>query len=413
MSAHRVLAAALPDHAAARPGNDPIFALNAEANRRAAAGESILNSTLGALMTDDGRLATMGTVTEAFQRVAPERGAAYAPIAGDPPFLAAVIADLFGTSEAAGQAVAVATPGGTGALHHAVMNFLEPGQRLLTGSYFWGPYRVIAEHAGRGVETFEMFGPDLRLDVDAFERGLTEMVERQGRALVVFNFPCHNPTGYSLDADEWAAVADVVARAGARAPVAFLLDHAYARFGPEHAGGWLPQMPRLTESATVLIAWTASKSFCQYGARVGALVAVHPDADTRLRIANALNYSCRATFSNCNHLGLLAVQELLTDPDLARRASAERAGLVRLLDERVQAFNDAAAGTGLVYPRYEGGFFVSAFTADGEKAAATMREDGVYVVPGPRALRVALCATPKAAVPRLVESLVRGVAAAG
>ena len=61
MSAHRVLAAALPDHAAARPGNDPIFALNAEANRRAAAGESILNSTLGALMTDDGRLATSRT----------------------------------------------------------------------------------------------------------------------------------------------------------------------------------------------------------------------------------------------------------------------------------------------------------------------------------------------------------------
>ena len=33
--------------AATREGNDPIFALHGEAVRRAAAGESILNSTLG------------------------------------------------------------------------------------------------------------------------------------------------------------------------------------------------------------------------------------------------------------------------------------------------------------------------------------------------------------------------------
>ena len=42
-----------------RPGDDPIFALNAEARRRAAAGESVINATLGALSfdTDDhGRL---------------------------------------------------------------------------------------------------------------------------------------------------------------------------------------------------------------------------------------------------------------------------------------------------------------------------------------------------------------------
>ncbi|MEZ4417679.1 MAG: aminotransferase class I/II-fold pyridoxal phosphate-dependent enzyme [Gemmatimonadota bacterium] len=404
---------ALAAHAAQRPANDPIFALNAEATRRAAAGESILNSTLGALMLDDGRLATMRTVTEALGRVPPERAAGYAPIGGDPPFLKAVIEDLLGSGALSEQAVAVATPGGTGALHHAVMNFLDPGQALLTTSYFWGPYRVIAEHAGRRVETFEMLGADLRLNVEAFARALDEQIARQGRALVVFNFPCHNPTGYSLDAEEWAAVASVVAESGRRAPVAFLLDHAYARFGPEHAGGWAAQVPRLLEAATVLFAWTASKSFCQYGARVGALVAVHTDPEMRARISNALNYSCRATFSNCNHLGILAVTELLTDPVLARRSTEERSGLVELLDERVRAFNDAAAATTLRYPRYEGGFFVSVFTDDGEGAAARMREEGVYVVPGPKALRVALCATPAGAIPRLVGALHRAVPLSG
>jgi len=96
--------------AAAREGNDPIFALHGEAVRRAAAGESILNSTLGALMYDDGSLAVMPAAAEALGRVPHARAAGYAPISGDPPYLAAVIADLLGEGGLAEQAVAVATP---------------------------------------------------------------------------------------------------------------------------------------------------------------------------------------------------------------------------------------------------------------------------------------------------------------
>ena len=62
-----------------RSGDDPIFALNAEATRRAKAGESIVNATLGALMEDDGRLATMPVV---FETLAAGGGG---PPAGRPP----------------------------------------------------------------------------------------------------------------------------------------------------------------------------------------------------------------------------------------------------------------------------------------------------------------------------------------
>ena len=55
--------------AANRPTDDPIFLLNAEATKRAQAGESIVNATLGALMEDDGTLAVMPSVVEALQRV--------------------------------------------------------------------------------------------------------------------------------------------------------------------------------------------------------------------------------------------------------------------------------------------------------------------------------------------------------
>ena len=172
-----------------------------------------------------------------------------------------------------------------------------------------------------------------------------------------------------------------------------LVDHAYAKFGGAQADQWVDHAAKLCGDALLLVAWTASKSFAQYGARVGALVAVHPDDGERKRIAAALQYSCRGTWSNCNHLGMLAITATLTDASLRVRVDRERERLRLLLDERVAVFNTAAAAASLDYPRYEGGFFVSVFTSAPERVAARMRELGVFVVPIQGAVRIALCST--------------------
>jgi len=398
---------------AGRPGDDPIFALNAEATARAAAGEDVLNATLGELMRDDGHLGVMPSVSEAYARVAPERAATYAPISGPPAYLAAVVADLFGEGRLAGNAVAAATPGGTGACHHAIVNFLEPGQKLLTTSYFWGPYAILATHTGRDVATFEMFAEDGSFHADAFEEALGSLIDEQGRALVILNTPCHNPTGFSLDDRDWTRVVSVLERAGGRAPIALLVDMAYAKFAAPGSSDWRHHVEKLVGKVTLLFAWTASKAFAQYGARVGACVAVEEDPAERARIQAALGFSCRGTWSNCNHLGMLAITELLTDPKLRAKSDAERDELRRLLDERVAAFNTLARRAGLSYPRYEGGFFVAAFTPDPDQTCETMKERGVFVVPLRGAVRVALCSTPAARIPRLVDALAEGVRASG
>src|SRR4051812_41240678 len=112
----------IPSHAA-RSGDDPIFALNTEANARKRAGEAVINATVGALLDDEGRLAVLPTVAEALRAVPAEVAAGYAPIAGPEDFRRAVIADLFGgpgagpaRHEAAANALAIATPGGSGAI---------------------------------------------------------------------------------------------------------------------------------------------------------------------------------------------------------------------------------------------------------------------------------------------------------
>lgn len=401
----------LIDASVGRPGDDPIFTINARARARKEAGDHVVNASLGALLNDDGSLAVLPTVTESLRTVPADRAAAYAPIAGDPPFLAAVVDDVFGGTPLAEHAVAAATPGGTGALLNAMMNFIEPGQAIYTSSYYWSPYRIIAAHNQRSVETFPMFAEDGSFHVEAFERGLVALLERQGRALVILNFPCHNPTGYTLDESEWTAVQEALGRAAEKGPVALLVDLAYAHFGSQDRRLWARALAPVADRVTILAAWTASKSFAQYGARVGALVASVPDAEERTQVKNALSYSCRGTWSNCNHLGILAIARIMQDPALAARADAERAELVGLIDRRVERFNRAARARGLMYPRYEGGFFVSVFTPDARRTAEVAERKGVFVVPMDGAVRVALCAVPEDDVELLVEAVADGVEA--
>ncbi len=390
----------------ARPGDDPIFALNAEARARTLAGESIVNATVGTLLDDEGRLAVLGGVVQALREVPPEVGAGYAAIAGAPDFLQAVMEDLLGPG-AAGQAVAVATPGGTGALRHAIANFLEPQQTLLTTSFYWGPYKTLADEQDRNLATFRMFDEDGRLDLADLERKLHGQIESQGRALVFLNSPCHNPTGYSFDDHEWERLVDVVGRESGRGTITVVLDVAYARYGKTDLAGCVTRVKELAGKAMLLFAWSASKSFTQYGLRVGALVAVHPDAAERKRVLAALGYSCRGTWSNCNASGMAAITRVLTDPDLRARVDRERAALKATLDRRVARWNELAGPAGLRYPRYDGGFFTTVFCEDAPAIALRLKEDGLFVVPQAGALRVALASVAERDVPRLVEGIAR------
>jgi aromatic-amino-acid transaminase len=389
-----------------RPDKDVIFALNGEATRRRAAGEAIINGTIGSLMNDDGSLAVLETVTAVLKDVPRNEWAAYAPIPGSPDFLDAVIKDTFSTQPSlAAAATAVATPGGTGALRHALMNYLEAGQALLTPNFFWGPYQTLCDEHERKLETFRMFAADGTLDVGALDAKLTEQLARQGRVLLFLNDPCNNPTGYSMTRDEWRAVVGTLKK-HADKPVTLLVDMAYWLYAA--AGdprGFLEELTPLLGHTGLLFAWSGSKSYTHYGLRVGALIACEADLAERNATQAALAYACRGTWSNCVRGGLWAVTKLLTDANLRRACDAERDQLKALLTRRVKAFNAAAAPKQLKYPRYEGGFFVTVFHDDAEGQATRMKEKGVYVVPQKGALRVALCSVAERDVPRLVDAL--------
>jgi aspartate/tyrosine/aromatic aminotransferase len=203
---------------------------------------------------------------------------------------------------------------------------------------------------------------------------------------------------------------DVVTGHAAEAPITVCLDNAYSAYGP--ADGMetaLRSLEILSEHALPLIAWSASKSFTHYGLRVGALVALVPDETERAAIDAALSFASRGTWSNCNRGGMAAITRCLTDAELRPAVDTERAALAALLDRRVKVFNECAQAARLHYPRYVGGFFTTVLADRSKERAARMREDGVFVVPIPGALRLGICALPAADIPRAVESLARAV----
>jgi aromatic-amino-acid transaminase len=389
-----------------RPDKDVIFALNAEATRRKQAGESIVNATIGSLMNDDSTLSILETVTRTLREVPATQWAAYAPIPGTAAFNQAVIDDTFSTQPALkAAATSVATPGGTGALRHALMNYLQSGQALLTPNFYWGPYQTLCEEHERTLDTFRMFTDADALDVAALDAKLGDTLNKQGRALLFVNDPCNNPTGYSMTQGEWRQVVEVLLKHSGK-PVTLLVDMAYWLYaGGGDPRAFLAELVPLLGKVGLLFAWSGSKSYTHYGLRVGALVACVPDEKERNATQAALAYACRGTWSNCVHGGLVAVTKLLTDAQLKAACDAEREKFKTLLQRRVQAFNAAAQPKGLKYPRYEGGFFVTVFHPEAEAQAEKMRGKGVYVVPQKGALRVALCSASEADVPRLVEAL--------
>jgi aromatic-amino-acid transaminase len=389
-----------------RPSDDPIFALNREATLRREKGEAVINATVGSLLEDDGRLAVLPTAARVVREVPRDEWAAYAPIAGSAAFLKGVMDDLFlAEPRMRASAIAVATPGGTGALRHAIANFLEPGQSLLTTSYFWGPYKTLTDEADRKLTTFAMFGAEGGLDVEALDRALAEQARSQGRVLLFLNDPCHNPTGYSLQPAEWRAVVSRLLAHAERTPVTLLIDCAYMAYAAGDARAFLKELTPLLGRTALLFAWTASKTYTHYGLRVGALVACLPDEKERAETEAALCYSCRGTWSNCNRGGLAAITRLLVDPELARACDVERDAFKAMLRARVAAFNLEAKKRSLVYPRYDGGFFVSVFNDQAFEKAAAMKAQGVFVVPQAGALRVALCSVAERDVGRLVAAL--------
>lgn len=388
-----------------RPGNDPIFALSEEARSKISNGERVIDATLGCLFDDNGELLVVDAWDEVAAEIHPSMVAGYAPISGVQKFNHAIIEDTFSDFQQLKDiSVSSATPGGTGAVTSSIVNFLEPGETLISPHLYWGPYNTISSLNGRKLTTYKTFTSDLDFNLEGLDQAVNQTSKENKRVLTVINSPCNNPTGYSLSSSEWDGVGEILTKASRVSRNSLIIDLAYFKFGPKN-NHWLKVVERICDDVQVLIAWSGSKSFTRYGARVGGIIALNRDVDSRERLKRAFSYSSRGTWSNCNHMGQFIATKLITDDRYKEQVDTERNAIINLLQDRVDVFNDQAQKYNLIYPRYEGGFFVTVFCKEPQAVAKRMRDKNVYLIPVKDGVRVGLCSVASRDISELVEVL--------
>lgn len=386
------------------PADDPIFALNAEALARKAVGEKVLNATVGALLDDSGQLVVLDSVMELWRDLTALEVAPYAPIAGDPAFLKALVQRHWPSLGSAGAACA--TPGGSGAIALSMRNFLEAGQRVLTTAPYWGPYATMATENGLSLATAPWPEAGQPLDAAAWSGALQALLKAQGRVLLLLNDPCHNPTGRSLSSADRQVLADLLREASALGPITLLLDFAYLDYTCDSASvaAALADYAALGAEGRILVgaSMSLSKSMTLYGARCGAL-AFPWSTDPALQAA--LTQSCRGTWSNCAKAPQSLLLRLAKDGKAQEHLAAEHRHWSEVLSARASALDVALVEAGMPPVHWQGGFFVCVPVPDPESACTQLKARGVFTVPLPEGLRVGLCGMRALEAPRLAQAL--------
>ena len=384
-------------------GNDPIFKVSGMAKKRIAeiGKENVINATLGALMDDDGNLVAFDSVYSVFDNLDHTEYASYAGIAGTPDFLENVVYACFKHQKPDAHIRAVATPGGTGAVRHAIRNYADTDDYVLIPDWHWAPYETIANENGRKVKAFPLFSDDGGFNLDGYFDAFDQLLSKQKRVVSIINSPAHNPTGYSLSDGEWEAIkAHYIEKANENPDyrIILLCDIAYIDFAGhgESARDFMNILTGMPENVLVLYAFSASKGYTMYGLRNGAILCAAPTEAIADEFAASCAYSNRGTWSNGTHAAMTTLSQIVADDTLRAAFEAEQEKYRDILQARAKAFLDAAKTADLEICPYVDGFFISIPCENTEAVRDELITKDFFIVALKHGLRFAPCAVSEA-----------------
>ena len=386
-------------HAKGKAAQDKIFAANAAAVAAAAkyGKENVTNATIGAILDEDEKLVCLPTVEKVFRSLETNELIAYAPISGLPEYLECVLTAAFGSSRPEGNLAAVATAGGTGAIHHAIWNYMDEGETALCSDWYWGAYKVLCNDMGRNFTTYKMLDENNKFNLPALKEKVTELLSKQDNLLYILNTPAHNPTGYSLSESDMDGVLDILKEAAVDGKnIIFFLDVAYIDYAgeKEEVRKIFKKLSGLPANILAIIGYSMSKGFTMYGQRTGAMIGVSSSKEVIEEFAAINQYTSRATWSNINRPAMRTLAAIYSDPELLKATEAERDYYYKMIKARADLFTEEAKACGLPMLPYVAGFFLSIPAKDPDAICNKLHEDNIFAVPLAAGVRIAVCAVP-------------------
>jgi aromatic-amino-acid transaminase len=370
---------------------DPILgmteAFNADPN------PAKVNLGVGVYFDEQGKLPILQCVLAAEKQMAEApKPRGYLPIDGIAAYDRSVQELVFGADSAAlrdSRIATVQTLGGTGGLKVGAdfLKRLNPQSKVLISDPSWENHRALFLQAGFEVESYPYYDATMR--GIRFDAMLAALQAAAPGTVVVLHACCHNPSGYDLDAAQWAQVVQVLK---ARGLVPFL-DMAYQGFGDGIAEDGAAVQVFLAAGVDFLVATSFSKSFSLYGERVGALSVVCASKDEAARVMSRLKVLIRGNYSNPPTHGAQVVSMVLTTPALRQLWEDELAGMRQRIKRMREALVHRLAEAGV---RQDMGFILrqkGMFSYSGLSAEQMQRlrsEFGVYGIDSGRICVAAL-----------------------
>ncbi|EIJ0968020.1 aspartate/tyrosine/aromatic aminotransferase [Vibrio vulnificus] len=360
---------------------DPILGLTEEFKKDPRAEK--INLGVGIYKTEQGETPVLATVKKAEAAlVETEKTKSYLTIEGTAEYALAVQKLLFGADAElinAQRAKTAQAPGGTGALRVAG-EFIK---RQLGDVKIWISNPTWANHHGvfraAGLETVEYayYNPETK-DKD-FAAMLADLEKASAGDVVLLHGCCHNPTGIDPTAQEWEALAKLVADKG----LLPLFDFAYQGFakGVEEDAQGLRAFAKFNKE--ILVASSFSKNFGLYNERVGAFTLVAESQEIAETAFSQVKAIIRSIYSNPPAHGSAVVTHILNDAALRAEWEAEVAEMRDRIQEMRELFVAALKEEGVAadfsfIERQNGMFSFSGLNKD--QVARLKEEFAIYIV---------------------------------
>lgn len=389
-----------------------ILGLSAEASALKAKDNEVINATSGMLKNEDGTLFEFVSVKKASDHLLAKDKYAYTDSGGTETYTEAVISWVFGEYlkdiQKECYLESVPTPGGSGALHLAFINYVERGQTVLLPNHMWENYLNMAKEVGINADTYQLFNDNDDFDIDDLSKKVNELKDQQKTIMMLINDPCENPTGFCMKDSDYDKLISI-AKNNPNNQFIYLMDVAYFDFyssDPNLVRSRFVKFKGMPNNAMALFVFSGSKSFGLYGLRIGALIAVSKNKEEIETFKVANSYSCRATWSAPSTLGMSIIEHLVLNEKYRDDYEEEVKQASKMLEVRSINFLKSAKEVGLKVLPYERGFFICVPCSDPVKIAASLKVDKAFVVPTRTCLRIALCGLNKNEadkLPRLIK----------
>lgn len=277
----------------------------------------------------------------------------------------------------------------------AIRNTLEEGDTLLIPDICWGSYSLMASMNNISIRRYTMFEGD-HFNLASVKEEIEAIQKTQSHVTMVVNDPCHNPTGYSMQDEEWKQLIDLLNEEGKKTPIVLIDDIAYIDYAyRSDMRAYMNHFNEISENVMIIIAFSCSKTMTAYGLRCGAAVAIAKKAEDVRDMEIVMEKTARATWSSIPNAAMEEFVWLTTEGRDAYEK--EKKTYIDLLRKRSDIFRNEAESCGLACWPYKEGFFVTVKvenSADLDPLHDALMKAHIYTVEVNKGIRVAVCSLP-------------------